>query len=52
VISCEVKVSSGHKALDDAAVASIDKASPFPPMPNTLNQAQIEVSVPFKFSIR
>jgi len=52
VISCEVKVSSGHKVLDDAAVASIDKASPFPPMPKSLNQAQIEVSVPFKFSMR
>jgi protein TonB len=52
VISREVRVSSGHKVLDDAALASIDKASPFPPMPKTLNQAKIEVSVPFKFSVR
>jgi protein TonB len=52
VISREVSVSSGHKALDDAAVASIDKASPFPPMPKGLNRDQIDVSVPFKFSVR
>jgi periplasmic protein TonB len=52
VISREVRISSGHKVLDDAALASIDKASPFPPMPKALNQAQIEVSVPFRFSTR
>jgi periplasmic protein TonB len=52
VISREVKISSGHKVLDEAALASIDKASPFPPMPKALNQAQIEVSVPFEFRIR
>jgi protein TonB len=52
VISREVTVSSGHKVLDDAAVASIDKASPFPPMPKALNRDQVGVSVPFKFSVR
>jgi protein TonB len=52
VISRQVRISSGHKVLDDAALASIDKASPFPPMPKALNQTQIEISVPFKFSIR
>jgi periplasmic protein TonB len=52
VISREVSVSSGHKALDDAAIASIDKASPFPPMPKELNRDQLDVSVPFKFSVR
>jgi protein TonB len=52
VISRGVRISSGHKILDDAALASIDKASPFPPMPKALNQAQIEISVPFKFSVR
>jgi protein TonB len=52
VVSREVSVSSGHKILDDAAVASIDKAAPFPPMPKGLNRNQIDVSVPFRFSIR
>ena len=52
VVSREVSISSGHKILDDAAVASIDKASPFPPMPKGLNRNQIDVSVPFRFSVR
>jgi protein TonB len=52
VVSREVSVSSGHKILDDAAVASIDRAAPFPPMPKGLNQNQIAVSVPFRFSVR
>jgi periplasmic protein TonB len=52
VVSREVTVSSGHKALDDAALASIDKASPFPPMPKRLSRNQIDVSVPFRFSVR
>jgi len=52
VISSEANVSSVQKDVDAAAVASVDKASTFPPMPEVLNQAQIEVSVPFKFSMR
>jgi protein TonB len=52
VISREIAVSSGHSVLDNAAMASIDKASPFPPMPNGLNRDRIDVSVPFKFSVR
>jgi periplasmic protein TonB len=52
VVSREVSVSSGHKVLDDVAVASIDKAAPFPPMPKGLNRNQIDVSVPFRFSVR
>ena len=52
VISREITVSSGHKVLDEAAVASIDKASPFPSMPKALSRDRIDVSVPFKFSVR
>jgi protein TonB len=44
--------SSGTKALDDAALASIEKAAPFPPIPKTLGQNQLEISVPFKFTVR
>jgi periplasmic protein TonB len=52
VVSREISVSSGSKILDDAAIASIDKASPFPPMPRTLQRDAMDVSVPFKFSVR
>jgi len=52
LISREIVTSSGSKVLDDAALASIDKASPFPPMPKDLQRDDIEISVPFKFSVR
>jgi protein TonB len=44
--------SSGSKTLDDAALASIERAAPFPPIPKTLHRDQLEISVPFKFTVR
>jgi protein TonB len=52
VVSREVTASSGSKTLDEAAVASIDRAAPFPPMPGEIASAPMVVSVPFKFSVR
>jgi protein TonB len=52
VLSREVKKSSGSKVLDDAAMAALDRASPFPPMPENLAQGPIEVQVPFNFITR
>ena len=52
LLSREVKSSSGSKALDDAAVAALDRAAPFPPMPEDLGQGPIEVEIPFKFIVR
>ena len=52
VIAREVASSSGSKVLDDAALASIEKASPFPAMPRSLADKPMVVSVPFKFSVR
>jgi protein TonB len=52
LISREVTSSSGSKILDDAAVASIDHAAPFPPMPSEAGTGPLVVSVPFKFSVR
>jgi protein TonB len=43
---------SGSKVLDDAALASIEKASPFPEIPDEVGEETIQVSVPFKFSVR
>jgi protein TonB len=47
----EIVKSSGQPVLDNAALASVEKAAPFPAMPDELNQ-DIEISVPFKFSVR
>ena len=52
LISRSVEKSSGSKVLDDAAVAALDRAAPFPPMPQNVAQGPIEVSVPFEFVTR
>lgn len=52
LISREIATSSGSKVLDDAAVASVDRAAPFPAMPSDAADGPLVVSVPFKFSVR
>jgi periplasmic protein TonB len=52
LVSRSVEKSSGSKILDDAAVAALDRAAPFPPMPQNVAQGPIEVSVPFEFVTR
>lgn len=52
ISSRRLSKSSGSKVLDEAAIASIERASPFPPIPTELGRSQLEVSVPFKFTVR
>jgi len=52
LISRTVERSSGSQVLDEAAVAALDRAAPFPPMPQNVAQGPIEVSVPFEFVTR
>ncbi len=52
VLSRQVKKSSGFKNLDAAAVASVDKSSPFPPFDGNISSGPLVVAVPFKFVIR
>ena len=52
VLTREVKKSSGSKVLDDAAMAALDHAAPFPPMPHDLAHGSLELQVPFKFVTR
>lgn len=52
LVERRVVTSSGSKTLDDAALASIEKAAPFPPVPDTVGEEKIVVSVPFRFSVR
>jgi protein TonB len=53
LISREITSSSGSKLLDDAAVASIERAAPFPALPSEAQaDGPLVVSVPFKFSVR
>jgi protein TonB len=48
----EITTSSGSKVLDDAAVAALDRAAPFPTMPTEVAEEPLTVSVPFKFITR
>ena len=52
VLTLEVVTSSGSEVLDNAAVASIEKAAPFPARPDAMSNEPLVVSVPFRFSIR
>lgn len=52
VISREVTQSSGHRVLDDAAVASLDRASPLPAFTDGMRRDPLVVFVPFKFVTR
>ena len=52
VTSRRVAKSSGSKVLDDAALASLENASPFPPIPKNLDRDRLELSVPFRFTVR
>lgn len=52
LISREIATSSGSKMLDDAAVASVERAAPFPALPSDASDGPLVVSVPFKFSVR
>lgn len=52
LIAHRIVKSSGSKVLDNAALASIEKASPFPPIPSEVGEETVVVSVPFKFSVR
>jgi protein TonB len=52
LISRKIVKSSGSKVLDEAAMASIERASPFPPIPENLKRSTLEVSVPFRFTVR
>jgi len=52
VLTHEVTQSSGSKLLDDAAIAALERAAPFPPMPEGISGKPLEVQVPFKFVTR
>jgi protein TonB len=52
ILSRTVAQSSGSKLLDDAALASLERAAPFPPVPGGDAGGPIELQVPFRFLTR
>jgi periplasmic protein TonB len=52
LLSSEVAASSGSPKLDEAAVRSLAKSAPFPPMPVGASNGPLVVSVPFRYIAR
>ncbi|MEQ1889496.1 MAG: energy transducer TonB [Alphaproteobacteria bacterium] len=51
VLSSHIVKSSGYVTLDEAALGAVRDASPLPPMPDTLPQQQLVITVPFGFHL-
>ncbi|MFQ6042650.1 MAG: energy transducer TonB [Candidatus Poribacteria bacterium] len=43
--------SSGYDILDNAAIAAIEKAAPFPPLPDSLNRDILQIELPIAFRL-
>lgn len=52
LLSKEVAQSSGHPVLDDAALTTLDRAAPFPPIPPDVSKTPMTFQQPFKFIVR
>lgn len=52
VISVSLARSSGTGVLDQAAIAMVQRASPFPPIPQSLGQRSMTFAAPVRFNLR
>lgn len=52
VVGASLAGSSGTSVLDQAAVAMVRRASPFPPFPAGIARAQLDFAAPIRFDIR
>ena len=50
LLGYEILTSSGHRILDEAAIATLKRAEPFPPMPADLSGVQYVPDVEIKFT--
>lgn len=51
LISAEIQQSSGSSQLDQAALAAIAKASPFPQFPDPIDRPQLSIAVPIEYAL-
>lgn len=49
VIDSRIQESSGHRLLDDAALAMLEGAQPLPPIPDDMNKKRLKFVVPVQF---
>ena len=52
VLAHSIARSSGYADLDNEVMAMIMRAEPLPPFPASMTQAQIDLTVPIRFSLR
>ena len=52
VLARHIVRSSGNAELDQEALATVQRAAPFPPFPASMTQASVQLSVPIRFSLR
>lgn len=52
VLSARLSRGTGHRILDDTAIAMVRRASPFPPIPAELGKATFAATVPIRFAPR
>lgn len=52
VVRYRIVQSSGYSILDGAVDAMIRKAQPFPPMPASMTEAELEITQPVTFNLR
>jgi len=52
VISRHIVEGSGFPALDDEAMALLERAQPMPAFPPSMTEAQLSLTVPIRFSLR
>jgi protein TonB len=49
VIEAKIQESSGVKLFDEACLAAVESASPFPPLPEQFSEEIIGITLPFKY---
>ena len=52
VLSVSLVRGSGASILDEAALAMVRRASPFPPFPAGLSRARMDFAAPMRFDLR
>ena len=52
VLSVSLAGGSGHSVLDQAAIAMVRRAAPFPPIPSEIATSRLEMGAPIRFDLR
>jgi protein TonB len=52
LVSASLMGTSGERALDQAALEQVRRASPFPPIPSAIAQTTMNIAAPIRFDLR